>query len=97
MSCQPSQSKSATQIPGPNSSRLMEMPLLPLKCTNLTPADAVTFINSIEADCGPCAWKLGIQSRPKSTDSRKNARNRSWASRQQRRHQSIADQIAVGT
>src|SRR5258707_10683057 len=37
------------------------------------------------------AWKLGIQSRPKSTHSRKNARNRSWASRQPRRHQSIAE------
>ena len=26
----------------------MEIPLLPLKCENLMPADAVTFVNSIE-------------------------------------------------
>src|SRR5215471_17722541 len=47
MSCQPSPSKSATHTPGPNSSRLIEMPLFPLKCLNLIPAAAVTFANSI--------------------------------------------------
>src|ERR1700719_615947 len=52
MSCQPSLSKSATQTPGPNSSRLIEMPLFPLKCLNLMPAAAVTFVNSM---CGFCA------------------------------------------
>src|SRR5712692_3981935 len=76
MSCQPSPSKSATQTPGPNSSRLMEMPLLPLKWANLMPADAVTFVNSIAADCGTWACKLGVQKGLLSANSRKNAGNR---------------------
>src|ERR1700680_1562999 len=96
MSCQPSRSKSVTQIPGPNSSRLIEMPLLPLKWANLMPADAVTFINSIEADCGPCACKLGIQRGSKSTQIRKNARNGSWESRHPRWRENIAEQSVVG-
>src|SRR5260221_12618531 len=45
MSVQPSPSKSATQTPGPNSSRLMDMPLFPLKCLNWMPAFSVTSVN----------------------------------------------------
>src|SRR5229473_5281586 len=45
MSVHPSLSKSATQTPGPNSSRLMDIPLLPLKCLNLIPAFSVTSLN----------------------------------------------------
>src|SRR5258708_5841943 len=55
MSCQPSPSKSATQTPGPNSSRLIEMPLFPLKCTNLMPAASVTFVNSMRLGRASCA------------------------------------------
>src|SRR5258708_10721538 len=50
MSCQPSLSKSATQTPGPNSSRLIEIPLSPLKCLNWMRAAAVTFVNWIGAN-----------------------------------------------
>src|SRR2546427_579779 len=63
MSCQPSPSKSATQIPGPNSSRLMEIPSLPLKCTNLMPPVPVMFVNSIADDGGACAFKRGYLTR----------------------------------
>src|ERR1700731_1447422 len=56
MSGQPSPSKSATQTPGPNSSRLMEVPLLPLKWINLMPAAAVEFVNSMGIGCWACAW-----------------------------------------
>src|ERR1700730_11741267 len=78
MSCQPSPSKSATQTPGPNSSRLMEMPLLPLKWTILMPAAAVVFVNWMKAGGDACAW-LEVPRTPGSTHSRTNPANRSWA------------------
>src|SRR5271168_3614532 len=56
MSGQPSPSKSATQTPGPNSSRLMEVPLLPLKWINLMPAAGVEFVNLMGIGSWACAW-----------------------------------------
>src|SRR5215475_3031902 len=47
MSCQPSLSKSETQTPGPNSSRLIETPSLPLKWVKRMPAVLVTSVNSV--------------------------------------------------
>src|SRR5271156_822442 len=71
MSGQPSPSKSATQTPGPNSSRLMEMPLLPLKWINLMPAAAVEFVNSMGIGCWACAW-LEMRSEAESKHTKKN-------------------------
>src|SRR5207248_6226282 len=76
MSCQPSPSKSATQTPGPNSSRLIEMPLLPLKWTNLMPAAAVTFVNSIGTGCELCAYKRAIHLGSLKINVSKNARKK---------------------
>src|ERR1700756_2194142 len=61
MSCQPPPSKSATHTPGPNSSRLIEMPSFPLKCLNLMPAAAVTFVNSIDGTGAFCADSVGTK------------------------------------
>src|SRR5208282_509883 len=71
MSGQPSPSKSATQTPGPNSSRLMEMPLLPLKWINLMPAAAVEFVNSMGVGCWACAW-LEMRGEAESRHTKKN-------------------------
>src|SRR5437588_7907391 len=74
MSCQPSPSKSATQTPGPNSSRLIEMPLFPLKCLNLIPAAAVTFANSTGTACEFCAF--GFKTKIEQTPVNENASTR---------------------
>src|SRR5947209_5830935 len=61
MSGQPSPSKSATQTPGPRTSRIIAMPLLPLKWTNVIPACAVTSVNWISAGRDVCACSVGTQ------------------------------------
>src|SRR3989442_8778418 len=83
MSCQPSPSRSATQTPGPNSSRLIEMPLLPLKWTNLMPAAAVTFMNSI-AGCELCACRRATESGSLTIRASKKAREKTLLAEQRR-------------
>src|SRR6266705_5438167 len=77
MSGNPSPSKSATQTPGPNISRLMGIPSLPLKCVNLIPAAAVTFVNWIKAGRGDCAGRLWVRDTPqnKTTSTSVTGRN----------------------
>jgi hypothetical protein len=52
----------------------MEMPLLPLKSTNLMPAAAVEFVNSMGLGCWVCAW-TEIRSDATTTHAKKNTPN----------------------
>src|SRR6266550_346203 len=85
MSGKPSPSKSATQTPGPNISRLIGIPSLPRKWTTLIPEGPVTFVNCIEADREACACVFVVQFRPAAMTNGMQAEIKNAALSQERR------------